>query len=125
MKPDGYFDLYYLFKVLDLNGIKRRDNRIAKIHIAFETINIKREYKHPFYDAENPNKLKKSDEDYKFHYKTTVQEIVKEAVEKALSDDELNEINDLISKSLIAEETECFDEYDSSEINEILVNAYS
>jgi len=125
MKPDGYFDLYYLFKVLDLNGIKRRDNRIAKIHIAFETLNIIPDYKHPFYDAENPNKLKKSDEYYKFHYKTTAQEIVKETVGKALTDDQLNKINDLISESLIAEEGECFEEYDSSEINEILVNAYS
>jgi hypothetical protein len=125
MKPDGYFDLYYLFKVLDLNGIKRRDNRIAKIHIAFETLNIIPDYKHPFYDAENPNKLKKSDEYYKFHYKTTVQEVDKEAVGKALRDDEWNEGNDLISKALIAGERESFDVYDSSEINEILVYEYS
>ena len=82
MKPDGYFDLYYLFKVLDLNEIKRRDNKIAKIHIAFETLDIGANYKHPFYDQKKPNKLKESDEYYKFHYKTTIKEIVKEAVEK-------------------------------------------
>lgn len=125
MKPDGYFDLYYLFKVLDLNGIKRRDNRIAKIHTAFETLDIIPDYKHPFYDEKKPNKLKKADEHYKFHYKTTVQEIVKEAVKKPLNDNELNEINHLISESLIEEEGECLDEYDSYEINEMLVNAYS
>jgi len=125
MKPNGYFDLYYLFKVLDLNGIKRRDHKITKIHAVFKTIGVKSEYKHPFYNPENPTELKKSEEYYKFHYTTSVQDIVKEAIQKPLSDDELNKVNDLISESLIAEEGGCLDEYDSYEINEMLVNAYS
>ncbi|MGF1747104.1 hypothetical protein, partial [Vibrio minamisatsumaniensis] len=45
IKPSGYFDLHYLFKVLDLNTIKRRDNKIAKIKKSFKSINVEAEYK--------------------------------------------------------------------------------
>ena len=68
MKTDGYLDLYYLFKVLDLNEIKRRDHKVAKIKSAFSKLkNVEYTYKHP--KNQNAEKL---DEHYKFHYKTLI-----------------------------------------------------
>ncbi|WP_341852400.1 hypothetical protein [Vibrio vulnificus] len=63
IKKEGYFDYYYLCKVLDLNGIKRRDNKIAKIKKAFKNIEVEFEYKHP----KNQNE-KREEEHYKFFY---------------------------------------------------------
>lgn len=69
-KPNGYFDLNYLFKVLDLNDIKRRNDRIAKIKKAFKNIDIEVTYKHPL----NQNSKRENDH-YKFFYKTEDKEI--------------------------------------------------
>ncbi len=63
IKPNGYFDLYYLFKALKLNTIARRDNKIAKINTSFSNLNIKWEYKYPA--NQNDEKLA---EHFKFHY---------------------------------------------------------
>lgn len=70
IKPSGYLDLHYLFKVLDLNTIKRRDNKIAKIKKSFKSINVEAEYKHPA----NQNQ-KATEEHYKFYYDTKESEL--------------------------------------------------
>jgi hypothetical protein len=70
IKPSGYLDLHYLFKVLDLNTIKRRDNKIAKIKKSFKSINVEAEYKHP------ANQNQKATEDhYKFYYDTSERDL--------------------------------------------------
>jgi len=70
MKTEGYFDLYYLFKVLDLKEIERRDHKIAKITSAFKKLkNVEFTYKHP-----KNRSVEQLDEHYKFHYKTLVNE---------------------------------------------------
>ena len=63
MKPKGYLDVNYLFKVLDLYKIERRDRRIFKIKQAFKSLNIDVEYKYP--KNKNSPVL---EEHYKFYY---------------------------------------------------------
>ncbi|MCG9613090.1 hypothetical protein L1D41_25970 [Vibrio harveyi] len=87
IKKEGYFDYYYLCKVLDLNGIKRRDNRIAKIKKAFKNIEVEFEYKHP----KNQNE-KREEEHYKFFYSKTSLYSDNKKVTNVLSDDYIDEI---------------------------------
>lgn len=63
MKPKGYLDVNYLFKVLDLYKIERRDRRIFKIKQAFKSLNVDIEYKYP--KNKNSPVL---EEHYKFYY---------------------------------------------------------
>ena len=63
MKPKGYLDVNYLFKVLDLYKIERRDRRIFKIKQAFKSLNVDVEYKYP--KNKNSPVL---EEHYKFYY---------------------------------------------------------
>ena len=65
LKPSGYFDLNYMIKVLMLNKVSRRNNKIAKIKNAFDKSGVEFIYKYP----SNQN-AKVLDEHYKFHYKT-------------------------------------------------------
>ncbi|MBB1363021.1 hypothetical protein H5125_12790 [Shewanella sp. SR44-4] len=65
LKPSGYFDLNYMIKVLMLNKVSRRNNKIAKIKNAFDNSGVDFIYKHP-----NNQNAKVLDEHYKFHYKT-------------------------------------------------------
>ncbi|MGR6778516.1 hypothetical protein ACU5B6_13095 [Moritella viscosa] len=95
MKTDGYFDLYYLFKVLELNEIKRRDHKIAKIKSAFSKLkNIEYSYKHP--KNQNAEKL---DDHYKFHYKTLIETVIKTAENDSLDNifdtADIDDIDDL------------------------------
>lgn len=62
-KKSGFFYLNYLFKVLGLNKIARRDRKIYKIKHCFNSLGVEFEYRHPVNQY-----AEKNDEDYKFHY---------------------------------------------------------
>ncbi len=62
-KTSGFFHLYYLFKILDLNKISRRDRKINKIKHCFDSLAIRFDYKYPVNQY-----VKRKEQDYRFYY---------------------------------------------------------
>ncbi|HFI9408588.1 TPA: hypothetical protein ACGSUG_004625, partial [Vibrio parahaemolyticus] len=102
-KKSGFFHLNYLFKVLDLNKIARRDRKIYKIKHCFNSLGVEFNYKHPVNQY-----TERKDEDYKFHYNLEAKNISNERLDddKLIDDifnaDDLFLNNEEVEKSIIS-----------------------
>ncbi|WP_045419308.1 hypothetical protein [Vibrio jasicida] len=110
-KKSGFFHLNYLFKVLDLNKITRRDRKIYKIKHCFNSLGVEFDYKHPVNQY-----VKKNDGDYKFYYNLEP----KRNDNEALDDDKL--IDDIFNADDLFIDDNEVDESLISSSNLLLVN---
>ncbi len=102
-KKSGFFHLNYLFKVLDLNKIARRDRKIYKIKHCFNSLSVKFDYKHPVNQY-----AEKNDEDYKFYYNLESKNNFDERLDDDKLIDDIFNVDDLfinddeVDKSIIS-----------------------
>lgn len=88
LAPTGFLALNYLLRVLNLNEIKTRKDKIAKIKKAFKNIDIEATYKYP------KNKHSATDEHYKFYYNNVKEDDLKkdinDEIDKIFNTDDLD-----------------------------------